>query len=75
MEFEIPHSLTEQIWSKSDYVADAQEEMDKDAVMAMGSRREAEWKVFQQGQAQVSAAAAERWGDPGRLPGGSAVGV
>ena len=44
-------------------------------MMAMGSRREAEWKVFQQGQAQVSAAAAERWGDPGRLPGGSAVGV
>lgn len=39
------------------------------------AHREAEWKAFQQGQAQVSAAAAERWGGPRRLPGGGAVGV
>ena len=75
MEFETPRSLTEQIWSKSDYVADAQEERDEDAAVVTGSQRVAEWKVFQQGQAQVSAAAAERRGDPGRLPGRGAVGV
>lgn len=37
--------------------------------------REGEWKVFQQGQAQVSAAAAERQGVSRRLPGGDAMGV
>jgi len=37
MEFEIPRSFTEQIWSKNDYAPDAQGEMDKDAVVVTGS--------------------------------------
>lgn len=39
------------------------------------AHREGGWKVLEQGQGQVSAAAAERQGVPRRLPGGGAMGV